>query len=141
MIYIFLATFFYSTSILFLTYASRAVNVILVTAVVNIVSAILPTIVLIPFLNKVNISEQRLGILAAIIGGTLIALFGIFLAKSYTLNKVAVVVPIVFGGSILISSILGTFIFKEKVTILEGIGLSIVTVGLLIIIYARLSMK
>lgn len=141
MIYIFLATLFYSTSILFLTYASRAVNVILVTAVVNIVSAILPTIILIPFLNKVNISEQRLGILAAIIGGILIALFGIFLAKSYTLNKVAVVVPIVFGGSILISSILGTFIFKEKVTILEGIGLSIVTVGLLIIIYARLSMK
>ena len=141
MIYIFLATLFYSTAIFFLTYASRAANTILVTAVINIVSAILPVLAVIPFLNKVNFEEQKMGLIAAVIGGVLIALFGIFLAKSYSLNKIAVVVPIVFGGSILISSILGSFIFKEKVTILEGVGLSILTVGLLIIIYARFSAK
>lgn len=141
MIYIFLATIFYSTSIIFITFASRILNTTLVVAIVNIVSAILPALVVIPVLNKVNIQDQKLALIAAIIGGILIALFGIALSKSYSLNKVAVVVPIVFGGSILISTILGSIIFKEKVGMIQGIGLSLLGVGLLIIIYARFTGK
>ena len=124
-----------------LLFASRILNTTLVAAIVNIVSAILPALVVIPVLNKVNIQDQKLALIAAIMGGILIALFGIALSKSYSLNKVAVVVPIVFGGSILISTILGSIIFKEKVGLIQGVGLSLLGVGLLIIIYARFTGK
>jgi len=124
-----------------LLFASRILNTTLVAAIVNIVSAILPALVVIPVLNKVNIQDQKLALIAAIMGGILIALFGIALSKSYSLNKVAVVVPIVFGGSILISTILGSIIFKEKVGLIQGVGLSLLGAGLLVIIYSRLTGK
>lgn len=112
-------------------------NTTIVAALINIVSAIIPTLVAIPILNKANIQNQRLGLIAALIAGVFIALFSIALTKSYSQNKVAVVVPIVFGGSILVSAILSYFFFKEKVTLFQGVGLGFLAIGLLIITYAR----
>ncbi|MBI2621424.1 MAG: DMT family transporter [Candidatus Levybacteria bacterium] len=137
MIYIFLATLFYSSAILVGAFASRMANTTIVAALINIVSAIIPTLVAIPILNKANIQNQRLGLIAALIAGVFIALFSIALTKSYSQNKVAVVVPIVFGGSILVSAILSYFFFKEKVTLFQGVGLGFLAIGLLIITYAR----
>lgn len=139
MIYIFLATVFYSAAILVGAYASRMANTNLVAALINIVSAIIPTIVAIPLLNKANVQNQKLGFIAALIAGILIALFSIALTKSYAVNKVAVVVPIVFGGSIFISAILSFAIFKEKITVFQGIGLAFLAVGLIIVTYARVT--
>lgn len=59
------------------------------------------------------------------------------LSKSFSENKVALVVPIVYGGTILLSSVLSYFIFKEKISLIEGIGLLLVLAGLAIILYAR----
>jgi hypothetical protein len=59
------------------------------------------------------------------------------LNKSYALNKVAIVVPIVFGGAIFLSTILSGFIFKEKIGFLQGVGLGFLGIGLILIIYAR----
>ena len=55
MVYIFLALIFYSIAIIVGTYASRVANTNIVAALINIVSAIVPAIVAIPLLNKVNI--------------------------------------------------------------------------------------
>ncbi len=137
MIYIFLALIFYTAAILVGAYASRMANTNLVAALINIVSAIIPTIVAIPFLSKINLQNQRLGFIAALAAGFLIALFSIALTKSYSQNKVAIVAPIVFGGSILLSAILSYFFLKEKITLIEGLGLLILGGGLLIIVYAR----
>lgn len=137
MIYIFLATIFYSLEIIVGTYASRIANTYLVVTVINIVSAILPTIIALPYLSKANYHDQKLGLLASIVAGILIALFGIALTKSYAVNKVAVVVPIVFGGSIFISAILSFVIFKEKISTFQGIGLFFLAIGLIIVTYAR----
>ena len=117
MVYIFLALIFYSTAIILGTYASRVANTSIVAALINIVSAVIPTIVAIPLLNKANIQNQRLGLLAALVAGILIALFSLALTKSYSQNKVAIVVPVVFGGSIVLSAILSYFLFKEKIKI------------------------
>ena len=137
MVYIFLALIFYTAAILVGAYASRMANTNLVAALINIVSAIIPTIVAIPLLNKANIQNQRLGFIAALVAGALIALFSIALTKSYSQNKVAIVAPIVFGGSIFLSAILSYFFLKEKVTLIEGLGLLILGGGLLVILYAR----
>jgi len=70
-----------------------------------------------------------------------VALFTMALTKSFSVNKVAIVVPIVFGGSIFLSAILSNIFLKEKVTITEGLGLLILGVGLAIITYAKLTTK
>lgn len=137
MIYIFLALIFYSTAIIVGAFASRAANNTIVAALINIVSAIIPTIVAIPLLNKISFQNQRLGFFAALVAGILIALFSIALTKSYSQNKIAVVAPIVFGGSIFLSAILSYFIFKEKISLIQGTGLFFLAIGLLIVTYAR----
>lgn len=75
----------------------------------------------------------------SILAGIAIALFGLALSKSYATNKVAIVVPIVFGGSIFLSAILSAILFDEKITILQLIGLLFLAIGLAFIIYARAS--
>lgn len=139
MIYIFLATLFYSFAILVGAFASRMANTNLVAAFINIVAAIIPTAIAIPLLNKANIQNQKIGLIAALVAGILIALFSIALTKSYSQNKVAVVAPIVFGGSIFLSAILSYFFLKEKITLFQGVGLAFIAIGLIIVTYARIT--
>jgi len=73
--------------------------------------------------------------------GICLALFVMALTKSYSLNKVGIVAPIVFGGAIVLSTLLSTLVFKEKISLIEGMGLAILTLGFGIIIYARVAAK
>lgn len=106
-------------------------------AIVNFVSAIVPVIVVIPILNKIPIQNQKFGILAAVVGGIFIALYSMALAKSVSLNKIAIVSPMVFGGTIFLLAIISYFLFKEKISLFQGIGLVLVLIGLIFITYAR----
>jgi uncharacterized membrane protein len=106
-------------------------------AIENVISAILPILVVIPILNGKTIQNQKLGILIAITTGIGIAFFTIFLNKAYSQNKVAIVAPIVLGGSIFISAILSYFFFKEKISLFQGVGLTLLGIGLIFITYAR----
>ena len=87
------------------------------------------------------IADGKLGIIYALIGGIAIALFTMALTKSFALNKVAIVSPIVFGGSIFLSAIISFFLFKEKISMYQGIGLAFLGVGILFILYARMTGK
>lgn len=139
MVYIFAAMLLYTVAILFATVASHNANATLVNAILNTVSAIVPVGLFLTFINKTHFQSSKLGIVASIIAGILIALFGIALSKSYAANKVAVVIPIVFGGSIFLSAILSVFFLNEKITFLQLIGLLFLAIGLGFIIYARAS--
>jgi drug/metabolite transporter (DMT)-like permease len=139
MLYIFVALGTYTAAVLIGTAASRALNPILLSGVVNSVSAVLPIILAYPLLSRSTFTESRYGIVLGIVAGILIAIFTIALNKSYAVNKVAIVSPIVFGGSIVLSSIIGSIIFKEHLARLEMIGLAVVSIGIALIIYAKVT--
>jgi uncharacterized membrane protein len=143
MIYILLAVVFYATAIILSAIASRAINSNLVSALTNIVSAIIPIAVVVPILNKhiVESSQKRFGILMAILSGLAIAIFTMTLNKSYTENKVAIVAPMVFGGAIFLSAVLSNIFLKEKISLLQGIGLALLAAALSLIVYARMTGK
>lgn len=122
---------------MFGTVASRKADTNLVSAVMNALSAIIPIAVIIPILNKKIFTNSKYGILMAIIAGIAIALFTMALNKSYSVNKVAIVAPIVFGGAIFLSAILSNIFFKEKIDFLQGVGLAFLGLGLILVIYAR----
>jgi drug/metabolite transporter (DMT)-like permease len=139
MFYIFVALATYTAAVLVGTAASRALNPVLLSGVVNSVSAILPLVLAYPLLTRSTLTESRYGIVLGIAAGILIAIFTIALNKSYAVNKVAIVSPIVFGGSIVLTSVIGSIIFKEHLSRLEMLGLAVVSVGIGLIIYAKIS--
>jgi len=137
MIYIFLALITYSAAILMGAYANRHANISLVSLIVNIMSISVPLLLFLTAKTGTKIST-RAGIMAAIAGGLLISVFSLALGKSYEQNNVAIVGPIVFGGAIVITSILSYFLFKEKIVPLQGLGLLLVTIGLALVVYSRI---
>jgi len=141
MIYIIMAMIFYAIATLFITSANRNINTNLAVAIVNSLSALVPLIIVIPLIGKKLEGSPRFGISMAVAGGVFIALFGLSLAKALSVNKVAIVSPIVFGGAILLTTVASYFIFKEKVSLVQGIGLTLLLIGLGLVIYARATGK
>lgn len=137
MIYIILAMVFYAVAIMFGAAASRNANTNLAAAITNLVSAVVPLVVITPLLGKKLFVNQKLGIVFAVFGGVAIAFFVMAINKAYSVNKVGIVAPVVFGGAIFLSTILSYFIFKEKVSALQLVGLILLAVGFGTVIYAR----
>lgn len=143
MIYIVIAAVCYAITAVLLAVSTRNIHPNLTVGVSNLLSALIPIAVAFPLLNKnlLNNSNSKLGVLMAVLAGIFIALFSMALAKSYSVNRVAIVAPLVFGGAIFLSAILSSIFLKEKITFIEGFGLLILGVGLAIITYARLAAK
>lgn len=143
MVYIFLALILYTIVIILGSLASRHLNTNLVAAITNIFSAIIPIAVIIPILNKKLLENPntKFGIIISVATGIAIALFTMSLTKSYSENKIAIVVPIVFGGAIFLSAILSYFFYKEKISGVQGIGLVLMAIALILITYARATGK
>ena len=137
MIYIIISLLLYTAAVILGTLASRNANTNLVSAITTSVSMLIPVATVIPILNTKTFQTSKMGIIYAVLGGIVIALFTMTLNKSFAVNKVAIVTPIVFGGAIFLSAILGYFIFNEKITRFQSIGLFLLAIGFSLIIYAR----
>ncbi len=141
MIYIIIATILYTVALIFITLSARHADTNLATAVTNLVSTVLPVIIVLPYLNKKLVSDGKLGLIYAILGGIAIALYTLALTKSFAMNKVAIVSPIIYGGSIFLTAIISLILFKEKISLFQGIGLSLLGIGILFILYAIVTGK
>lgn len=137
MIYIIVAMLFYTAALICITLASRKIDGAIVTGIGNTLSAIIPLVVAIPLLNKNLVANQRGAIFYAVLAGIFIAIFGIALSRSFAVNKVAIVSPIVFGGAIFLTTIISAVFLKEKIGLIQGIGLALMFVGLSFVIYSR----
>jgi drug/metabolite transporter (DMT)-like permease len=141
MIWIIISMLCFSVALLAISTASRHIDSTLVSAVLNTVSAIVPVILVLSFSAKKSVESNKFGIAMAALAGVFIAAYGITLAKSYSVNKVGIVTPIIFGGSIFLTTLLSYFIFKEKVSLLQGVGLAFLFIGFGVITYARVTAK
>lgn len=137
MIYLILATLLLTLLTVFATSAARNLNTNLVTAVVHTVSVFIPFAVALPAIAKKEYIDHKFGILMAIAAGLSVGFYGLTINKAVTVNKLGVVAPAVFGGAILLSTLAGYFLFKEKLNTIEFIGLIFVLAGFCLIVYAR----
>jgi drug/metabolite transporter (DMT)-like permease len=138
MFYIIASCLLYTAAIILGAYASRNANTNLVSAIVNIIASVVPVAVIIGGFSEKWKTSSTKGLMAAAVGGALIALFTMALNKAYSQENVAIISPIVFGGAIALSTALSYVIFKEKIVPLQAIGLLFVLVGLGLVIVARL---
>ena len=139
MIYIILATLFYSAALLLSAPANRLMDTNTVVAITNILATIIPVGIVLPFLKISTLTQNKYGVLYSIAAGVCIAFFGLALAKSFSINRVGIITPIVFGGTILITSVIGTIIFKEKISLIQMYGLGFVFLGIILVAYAQLT--
>ncbi len=137
MIYIIAAMVFYTLVILVGAQAARNAETNLVNAIINTVSAIIPIGIFISVINQGFSQSSKYGLIMSVATGVLVALFGLALTKSYSTDKVAIVAPVVFGGAIFLSAILSAVLFKEKISMLQGVGLILMGIGLAFIIYTK----
>jgi transporter family protein len=136
MIYIFLAILFYAALTMLSAVASRTIAPTLVAAIINSVAAVISIVVVIPNLDKTILENGYFGIRMAIFGGIALVFFALVINKSYQVNNVAIVAPLVLGGSMILTTILSFIFFNEKVSQLKGYGLITVGIGLVLIILA-----
>lgn len=138
MLYIILASVLYSIAIMLGAFASRKADPTLVAGITNLVSAILPFLILIKNFRAATEEPSKIGLLSAALTGGLISIFVIFLNRAYATEKIAIITPMVFGGSILFSSILSFFIYREKIDALQLLGLCLILIGIALIIISKL---
>lgn len=137
MIYIALATVFYSVFILLNTIAARVIDPVFAAAVVTGVSAIIPVVIAVRAQTLTLTPLQ--GVVAAVAAGICIALYSIFLNRAFAAEKVGVVVPIVYGGSLVITTVLSLVVFRERIGTLQAIGLVVMMIGIGIVTYSRIA--
>jgi multidrug transporter EmrE-like cation transporter len=138
MFYILIALFAYSAATLVLTFANRHTSVSIVNLIVNGMSAVIPAILVATQWNNISKSAgSKQGLIASVVAGILISFFGLALGKAYATTNVAIVVPVVFGGSIVLSAIGSVVFFKEKIEPIQLIGLCLVVAGLGLVVYSR----
>lgn len=141
MIWIIIASVIYGVAIVLAAVASRNANTTVVAAILNTVSAVIPIAVAIPLLEKKTLQQQKYGLIMAVATGVLIAFFVMAVNKAYAVNKVGIVAPAVFGGAIFLSTAISYFALKEKISLLQAIGLLMLAIGFGVIIYARATGK
>lgn len=132
----------YSVGILFGAAAARHSDTNVATAIINTMSTVLPLIVVAYAASKKTlVSSDKFGITMAILGGLGVGLFVMAINKAFSVNKVGIVTPMVFGGAVFLSTIASYFIFKEKISALQGVGLVLLATGFIVITYARATTK
>lgn len=134
MIYIALTTIFYTIALLAIAQASRRLDSTFATAIINTLSAIIPIVLSVKLVEKYPISQYRDGWFYAIGAGIAIALFTLFLAKSFVFNKVGLVTPIVYGGSLVGTTLLASWLFGEKIQPLQGWGIAVIVLGIVLVV-------
>jgi uncharacterized membrane protein len=75
--------------------------------------------------------STKTGLIWALIGGICIGLFTIAIAYVFSVGEnVSFVTPLIYGGAVLIASLVGILFFKEKVSSLQLIGLLLIVAGI-----------
>lgn len=137
MIYLFWATLLFTIATLLTAAASRRADSTLVALIMQPFTIIAPLLALAPAIAKKSITIGKPALIMTIAAGLCIGLFAMTINKSYTVNKVGIVTPVIYGGVILLSTIFSYFLFKESLKGFELVGLILVFVGISFIIYAR----
>ncbi len=120
--------------------ASLAVNSLLTSSVINTVGALIPIGVYLMVVRNsgINVSTNK-GISIAVMAGACLAIFTLSLTKIFSLgSNLSYVMPLIFGGSIVLSIIAGIVVFKEKVMMIELVGAGLILAGITAIVWSRI---
>jgi uncharacterized membrane protein len=141
LLFIGLATVSYALYDLFASRAGNHIDANLSAIIFNTLGVIVPILgyIFYRYIRKDPIIQtSSLGIIYSILAGVSIGFFSIFLIKAFEKGGVSYVMPLVYGGAIAITAVVGWLIFREPINTLQGIGLVVVVAGIAMIVISRL---
>ncbi|MEK7170812.1 MAG: hypothetical protein AAB774_00710 [Patescibacteria group bacterium] len=134
--YIVLATLFYSGFQLFVSRTAGKIDATLPGVIGNFVAVVIPLGVFL-YLRFVKRAElfptTTSGVIFSVLAGVAVAIYGIFLVKAFERADTAFVIPLVFGGSILLSTLISWVVFKEHASTQSVLGTLLIVSGIILI--------
>jgi uncharacterized membrane protein len=139
--YIIVATIFYSLFQIFSGQSSGKIDANLSASIFNGIGAMIPLVVYLIYnmiRNHESVPTTSKGIVYSVIAGLAIAVFSIALVKSFEKGaNISFVIPLVYGGSIVLTSIISNFWLSEKISNWHLIGLGLIAAGFVTIIISK----
>jgi uncharacterized membrane protein len=130
-------TLFYSLFEIFAGLAGGKVDNWLAAILYNGIGTVIP--IGIYFISKSKGKTTPSGIVFAGLAGIAILLFSVILARIFNRGgNLAYVIPVVYGGAIVLSSLFGWLCLKEKVSSLQALGLIFVVIGVTCVVVSKL---
>jgi bacterial/archaeal transporter family protein len=123
-----LCALFYAGFEIFAGLAGGKINNWLAVVFYNGIGTIIPLIVYFAVTNKGRTTSK--GVIFAGLAGVSIMIFSVLLANVFNRGgNLSYVIPVIYGVAILLSSLYGLILLKDKVSALEIIGLILVILG------------
>lgn len=91
------------------------------------------------FNKKANaVPTTKMGVIYSLLGGIAIAVFSIALVKAFEKGgNVSLVIPLVYGGSIVLAALIGRLGYGEKLDPWHFFGLVLISLGFVVIVLAN----
>jgi transporter family protein len=84
-----------------------------------------------------TLPTTREGMINSVLAGISIAFFSILLIKIFEKGGLAYVIPLIYGGSIILTSLLGWLLLKEKVSSFQLTGILVIALGIGMVVAAK----
>lgn len=139
LVLILLAAVFYTLFDVFSARAGGKIDANLSAVIFNLLGTLIP-LVLFSYLKAAKSSllpTSKEGVVYSVLAGVSIAAFSVLLIKVFEKGGLSYVMPLIYGASIVLASIIGWAFFKEEVALMQWIGIFVVAVGIVIIIVAK----
>ena len=136
-----LGVIFYVGFNLSIAQASGNIDARLNAVIANSIATILP-LILYTFLvlrrPEQVIKANSHGYLFSVIGGICISIFSVVIVLVFhTGENVSYVIPLIYGGTIMLGSLVGILFFKESINLFSLLGLILITCGVLSMAYSK----
>lgn len=140
------ATVFYAAYALFVSRAAGRIDPWLSSGIVNGIAAIFQGALYLFLFRVRGMAEGALtpapllpgGLLFSVLAGGAIAAFGYFLMKAFAGGGVSCVIPLVYGGTIALTALVGWLAFRESIAPVQGIGIVLILCGLGLVAFAKM---
>lgn len=137
LILVILCALFYAVFEIFAGLAGGKVNEWLAAVLYNGIGTIVPLVVYFATTSKGKTTLK--GVVYASLAGVGIMLFSVLLARLFNKGgNLSYVIPAVYGAAIVLSALFGVFFLKEKVALLQLMGLALVLIGVVFIVVSKL---
>lgn len=126
---------------IFVSKASGHISSGLSALLFNGLGAVLPLVAIysVASLRKAeNVATTSSGIIYSILAGVAIAAFSVLLIKLFQRDGVSFVMPMIYGGSIVLASIVGWLVLKETFSVTQLIGVIVIVAGVGIVTYSKI---
>ncbi len=141
LILIIVATVIYSLFNVFVSKASGQINSSISAFIFNGIGALIPLTIYFLLKNSRKASllpTTKIGVTYSLLAGVTIGIFSIIFIRIFQKGDLTYIVPIISGGTIIMTSLIGIILFKESVSLLQIVGIILATIGIVIIAVANI---